>query len=168
MARRTKKNLPPKKKKEKPPIVWEWAAEGWTARIIDHPDDEGWALAMTRDGDDEPLLVVPWVMGRNKRDPKPLNEHDFRTQLKAAKDFRIRMENQRRARFRKSFTVHTDEDVAVTVVFDVQEDDFEPEGILTATDNLGEELARYSVAPSYRLTRATAQAWVSAGLPRPS
>ena len=64
------------------------------------------------DLDDEPLLVVPWVMGRNKKDPKSLNELDFRTQLKAARDFRIRMQNQRRAVFRKSFMVYSDADEA--------------------------------------------------------
>ena len=167
MARRAKKNLPPKKQKEKAPIVWEMAADGWSARIIDHPDDDGWALAMTRDGDDEPLLVVPWVMGRNKRDPKPLNELDFRTQLKAARDFYTRMQNQRRAVFRKSYTVYTDGDEAITVVFDVDQDDFEPQGILVATSPLGEELARFTVPPALKRTRSMAQRWVTAGLPHP-
>jgi len=167
MARRSKKNLPPAKQKEKAPIVWEMAADGWTACIIDNPNDDGWALAMTRDGDDEPLLVVPWVMGRNKKDPKSLNELDFRTQLKAARDFRIRMQNQRRAVFRKSFTVYSDDDVAITVVFDVDQDDFEPQGVLTATDALGDELARYTVAPGFRLTRSVARRWVGAGMVHP-
>lgn len=166
MARK-KKNLPPRKAKETVPIVWSWSGDGWTARIIDHPHDEGWALAMTRDGDDEPLQVVPWVMGRNKKDPKPLNEHDFRTQLKAAKDFLIRLENQRRSAFRRSFTVYTEADAAITVVFDVEQDDFEPEGVLTATDALGETLARQVVAPSFKLTRSKAQAWVSGGYAPP-
>jgi len=167
MARKTKKNLPPKKKKEKPPIVWEWSEPGWTARIIDHPDAEGWALAMTRDGDDEPVMVVPWIMGRNKKDPKPLNAHDFRTQLKAAKDFLLRRENQRRAVHRKSFSIYADDDSVVHVVFDIVPDDFEPEGVLTATDGQGEELARYTVPPSYQLTRSKAQQWVTSGMPAP-
>jgi len=166
MARK-KKNLPPKKKKEKPPVVWEWSGDGWTARIIDHPDDEGWALSMTRDGDDEPVQIVPWVMGRNKKDPKPLNEHDFRTQLKAAKDFLIRRENQRRAAFRKSFTVYTANDEPISVVFDVIPDEFEPEGVLTATDAMGDELARHTLPPGFKLTRTWAKAWVADGLPRP-
>lgn len=165
---RGKKNLPPKKQKEKPPIVWEMAADGWNAKIIDHPDDDGWALAMTRDGDDEPLLVVPWVMGRNKRDPKPLNELDFRTQVKAARDFYTRMQNQARAAFRRSYTVYTDDDQSVTVVFDVDQDDFEPQGILTATDPMGDELARFTVASGLKLSRAMAQRWVAAGLAHPS
>ena len=167
MSRRAKKNLPPPKQKEKAPIVWEMAADGWTARIVDHPDDDGWALAMTRDGDDEPMLVVPWVMGRNKKDPKSLNELDFRTQLKAARDFRIRMQNQRRAAFRKSFTVYSEHDEPVTVVFDVEPDDFEPQGVLTATDGLGEELARHTVAPGFQLTRSMARRWVGAGMVHP-
>ncbi|MBO87717.1 MAG: hypothetical protein CL927_20390 [Deltaproteobacteria bacterium] len=167
MAPRSKKNLPPKKQKEKAPIVWEMAADGWTARIIDHPDDDGWALAMTRDGDDEPLLVVPWVMGRNKKDPKPLNELDFRTQLKAARDFHTRMQNQNRAVFRKRFTVYSEHDEAVTVMFDVDQDDFEPQGILTASDSFGQELVRFTVPPALKLTRSMAQRWVAAGMPHP-
>jgi hypothetical protein len=167
MARRAKKNLPPPKLKEKAPIVWEMEAEGWTARIVDNPNDDGWALAMTRDGDDEPLLVVPWVMGRNKKDPKSLNELDFRTQLKAARDFRTRMHNQRRAAFRKSFTVYNAADEAITVVFDVDQDDFEPQGILSAIDAVGEALVRHIVAPGFRLTRSVARRWVAAGMVHP-
>ena len=123
---------------------------------------------MTRDGDDEPVMVVPWIMGRNKKDPKPLNALDFRTQLKAARDFLRRRENQRRAAHRKSFTVYTPEDASIHVVFDIIPDEFEPEGVLTATDDLGEELARYTVPPDFGLTRRKAQEWVAAGLPAPS
>ncbi len=162
-----KKNLPPPMKKEKAPLVWEWSEDGWTARIIDHPDDDGWALAMTRDGDDEPLLVVPWVMGRNKKDPKPLNEADFRTQLKAARDFRTRLMNQQRRAHRKSYLVYDRAEQPVSVVFDIDQDDFEPRGFLTAAGPIGEELARYEVPPGFQLTRTLASRWVEAGMPHP-
>ena len=166
MARK-KKNLPPKKKKEKPPLVTEWSGHGWSARVVDNEDGGGWALEMTRDGDDVPAMVVPWIMGRNKKDPKPLNEHDFTTQVKAANDLLIRREKQRRAAFRKSIPVYTEADERVRVVFDIDTDDFEPVGILTAEDDLGQELARYVVPPRWTLTRRFAQQWVAAGMPAP-
>ena len=31
-----------------------WRDNGWTARVIKNEDDEGWAVAMTRDGEVEP------------------------------------------------------------------------------------------------------------------
>jgi hypothetical protein len=74
------------------------------------------------------------------------------------------MENQQRARFRKRFTVYGEEDRAITVVFDVVLDAYEPEGLLIATDELGEELARNRVPQSFRLTRQKAQQWVQTGL----
>ena len=50
-----------------------WRDNGWTARVIKNEDDEGWAVAMTRDGEAEPALVGPWTMGRDKKNPKPLD-----------------------------------------------------------------------------------------------
>jgi hypothetical protein len=142
-----------------------WREKGWTAEIVKNEDDVGWALSMTRDGDDEPVLVVPWVMGRNKKDPKPLNKADFATQLKAARDFLQRSEHQRRTAFRKSIDVYTDDGI-VRVVFDIEPDDFEPTGLLVAMDVQGEELERVSCPPSTKLTRAMAEQWVKSGFRR--
>ena len=41
--------------------------------MIKNEDDEGWAVAMIKDGEPEPALVGPWTMGRDKRNPKPLD-----------------------------------------------------------------------------------------------
>ena len=49
-----------------------WQGNGWTARVIKNEDDDGWAVEMIKDGEQEPALVGPWTMGRNKKDPKPL------------------------------------------------------------------------------------------------
>ncbi len=46
-----------------------WKKSGWIARVIKNPDDDGWAVEMTRIGDDEPALVGPWTMGRDKKNP---------------------------------------------------------------------------------------------------
>ncbi len=144
-----------------------WQKRGWIARVVENEDGGGWALAMSREGDDEPVLVVPWVMGRNKKDPKPLNDADFRTQVKAARDFLTRSEHQRRTAFRKSYDVVDADGEFVRVVFDVQPDDFEPTGVLSAFDNLGRERARLTCAPHFRLTRDAARAWAAGGFESP-
>ena len=50
-----------------------WRDHGWTARVIKNNDDEGWAVEMIRQGEPEPALVGPWTMGRDKKNPKPLD-----------------------------------------------------------------------------------------------
>jgi hypothetical protein len=58
-----------------PPIYEDrlWKDDGWTARGIKNEDDEGWAVAMFKDSESEPALVGPWTMGRDKKNPKPLD-----------------------------------------------------------------------------------------------
>ena len=50
-----------------------WRDNGWTARVIKNEDDDGWAVEMIKDGEAEPALVGPWTMGRDKKNPKPLD-----------------------------------------------------------------------------------------------
>ncbi|MGF6805090.1 hypothetical protein OKW30_000216 [Paraburkholderia sp. Clong3] len=83
-----------------------WRDDGWTARVIKNEDDEGWAVEMIKDGEAEPALVGPCTMGRNKKDPKPL-------------------------------------------------------------DTFGEQLAQVQVAPSFKLSKASAAAWVENEFRRP-
>src|SRR3954451_13474485 len=63
-----------------------WCDDGWTARVIKNEDDEGWAVEMIKDGEAEPALVGPWTMGRNKKDPKPLDTSAFNTLVKTASE----------------------------------------------------------------------------------
>ena len=56
-----------------------WVQRGWTARVIKNNDDDGWAVEMILDGQPEPALVGPWTMGRDKKNPKPLNGNAFNT-----------------------------------------------------------------------------------------
>ena len=56
-----------------------WQGDGWTARVIKNDDDEGWAVAMIKDGEPEPALIGPWTMGRDKKNPKPLDTGAFST-----------------------------------------------------------------------------------------
>jgi hypothetical protein len=39
-----------------------WKDNGWTAQVIKNEEDDGWAVAMTPDGQVEPALVGPWTM----------------------------------------------------------------------------------------------------------
>ena len=61
-----------------------WADNGWTARVIKNEDDDGWAVATYLDGESEPALVGPWTMGRDKKNPKPLDVSAFHTLVKTA------------------------------------------------------------------------------------
>jgi len=62
-----------------------WRDDGWTAKVIENEDDEGWAVAMIKDGEQEPALVGPWTMGRDKKNPKPLDANAFGTLVKVSK-----------------------------------------------------------------------------------
>jgi len=75
-----------------------WQDNGWTATVIKNDDDEGWAVAMTRHGESEPALVGPWTMGRDKKNPKPLDTNAFNTLVKTASEVIRRHEQQEHAR----------------------------------------------------------------------
>src|ERR1700747_2780250 len=78
-----------------------WRDNGWTARIIKNEDDEGWAVEMIKDGEAEPALVGPWTMGRDKKNPKPLDAAAFNTLVKTASEVLRRHEQQLRALLHK-------------------------------------------------------------------
>src|SRR5688572_33086844 len=91
-----------------PPIIQEprlWRKDGWTARVIKNEDDDGWAVEMTREGDPEPALVGPWTMGRDKKNPKPLDQSAFTVLIKTASEVIRRAEQHRRAQLHKSVAV---------------------------------------------------------------
>lgn len=144
-----------------------WASDGWTARVRKNEDDEGWAVAMTRDGDAEPVLVSPWTMGRDKKNPKPLNFTDFKTLLKGARDVLTRHEAQARAQRHRSVTVPGGAGGPVRVDLDIAADEDDPHAILTAWSDDGEKLAEQRVAAGYKLAVASANRWVSGGFGEP-
>src|SRR3954467_1629638 len=84
-----------------------WRDDGWTARVIKNEDDEGWAVAMIKDGEPEPALVGPWTMGRDKKNPKPLDTNAFNTLVKTASEVLRRHEQQLYALLHKSTVVTT-------------------------------------------------------------
>ena len=143
-----------------------WRDNGWTARVIKNDDDEGWAVAMYLVGQSEPALVGPWTMGRDKKNPKPLDTNAFNTLVKTAREVIRRHEQHLQATLHKQITV----DVGgqrVQVNLDIEPDEESPSATLTALDAGGDPLARVAVSPSFKLDRASASAWVEGGFARP-
>ena len=136
-----------------------WRDDGWSALIIKNEDDDGWAVAMTRDGEAEPALVGPWTMGRDKRNPKPLDGSAFITLVKTAAEFVRRREQQLHASLHQSLVVSA-RSARVSVSLDIVPDDDNPYGLLSAHDEHGERLAQQRVSPGFKLNRASAAAWV--------
>lgn len=143
-----------------------WRDNGWTAQVIKNEDDDGWAVAMLKDGEPEPALVGPWTMGRDKKNPKPLDGSAFSTLVKTANEFVRRHEQQLHAQLHQSITVHAAMG-AVTVYLDITPDEDNPSATLRAEDEGGDTLAEVRVAPSFKLNRSSALAWVDGGFAKP-
>ena len=143
-----------------------WRDDGWTARVIKNDDDEGWAVEMIKDGEPEPALVGPWTMGRDKRNPKPLDTAAFLTLVKTAAEVIRRHEQHAHATLHKRVTV-TSGDARFDVTLDIVADDDDPYATLSAIDAFGETVASVRVGAGYRLTAKTASAWVDGGCRRP-
>lgn len=130
-----------------------WRRDGWTARVIKNEDDDGWAVEMTRHGDAEPALVGPWTMGRDKKNPKPLDQSAFTTLVKTAKEIIRRHEQHAHARLHRAIAYLNDDDVRVRADLDIVPDDDDPHAILACfNDATGEELRRGRVATNFRLS----------------
>lgn len=142
-----------------------WRNKGWTARVIKNEDDEGWAVAMIKDGESEPALVGPWTMGRDKKNPKPLDANAFATLVKTASEVLRRHEHHLHALYHQKITVTT-EAGPVSVTLDIVPDDDDPHALLAAHDAAGEELAQVRVASGFKLNKASASAWIDAGFRR--
>jgi hypothetical protein len=146
-----------------------WRDDGWTARVIKNEDDEGWAVEMTRDGEREPALVGPWTMGRDKKNPKPLDANAFHTLVKTAHEVRRRHEQHLQATLhRKVFVTHAGTDITVTL--DIVPDEEHPYALLGAQATRHRDqpaLAQVRVAASFRLNEASAMAWIEDGFRQP-
>jgi hypothetical protein len=143
-----------------------WRDNGWTAEVIKNEDDDGWAVAMTPQGQSEPALVGPWTMGRDKKNPKPLDTAAFNTLVKTAHEVVRRHEQQLHAQLHKAVDLDTDEG-RVRVTLDIVPDEDDPYATLAATDSAGDQLAQVRVAPGFKLTASSAQAWMESGFQRP-
>jgi hypothetical protein len=143
-----------------------WSDERWTARVIKNEDDDGWAVAMFLDGQAEPALVGPWTMGRDKKNPKPLDVGAFNTLVKTASEVIRRSEQQRHAELNKNVNVTVD-GRRLRVALAIVPDEEGATATLRATDEYGEELACVPVPPTFRLNVASAETWVASGFEKP-
>ena len=143
-----------------------WSDERWTAQVIKNEDDDGWAVSMTLRGESEPALVGPWTMGRDKKNPKPLDVSAFNTLVKTASEVVRRHEQQLHAQLNKNLIITTAQGQRVRVFLSIVPDDEGATASLTAEDELGETLARASVPPTFKLTAASAAVWVEGGFER--
>jgi hypothetical protein len=144
-----------------------WSDERWTARVIKNEDDDGWAVAMMLHGESEPALVGPWTMGRNKKDPKPLDVTAFHTLVKTADEVIRRHEQQLHAQLNRNVSVTTDDGRRIRVALAIVPDDEGATASLSAEDEFGDELARVAVSPAFALNVRSAQEWVVSGFARP-
>jgi hypothetical protein len=140
-----------------------WKADGWTARVLKNEDDEGWAVEMTCDGETEPALVGPWTMGRDKKNPKPLDVSAFATLVKTANEILARHAQQRRAQLHRSVTTVTAGGARVRVDLDVIPDEDDPHAMITVFDQAGATLTRSRVAAGFKLTSESARTWIEEG-----
>ena len=131
-----------------------WVQRGWTARVIKNEDDDGWAVEMILDGQPEPALIGPWTMGRDKKNPKPLDGNAFNTLVKTASEVVLRHEQQLQALLHKTITV-------------VVRNEDDPHALLSAHDQDGAQLAKVMVRPDFKLNPASADAWIASGYGRP-
>ena len=146
-----------------------WRDEGWTARVVKNEDDDGWAVEMTKDGEQEPALVGPWTMGRDKKNPKPLDATAFSTLVKTAHEVRRRHEQHLHALMHKKVIVSSG-DGGIVVTLDIVVGDESPSALLAARSALepdGAPLAEVRVDTSFKLTVASARAWIDDGYRRP-
>jgi len=143
-----------------------WRDNGWTARVIKNNDDDGWAVEMIRHGEPEPALVGPWTMGRDKKNPKPLDTAAFNTLVKTAAEVVRRHEQHLHAVLHKEVLVRAAAG-PIRVTLDIVPDDDDPHALLAALDAGGDTLAQVRVAAGFKLSAASAEAWIDGGYARP-
>jgi hypothetical protein len=143
-----------------------WRDNGWTARVIKNNDDDGWAVEMIKDGEPEPALTGPWTMGRDKKNPKPLDSAAFNTLVKTAAEVVRRHEQHLQALHHKEVAVMVASG-RISVTLDIVADEDDPHALLAAVDSAGEQLAQLRVPAGFKLNAASARAWIDGEFRRP-
>lgn len=143
-----------------------WRKNGWTARVIKNEDDDGWAVEIRKAGIPEPVLISPWVMGRDKKTPKPFDGPAFATFVKTASEVLDRSARQHDAAMKKRVDVAWD-GRWYAVFLEQVADEYEPHAILSATDDQKQTVASFRVAANFKFTRDVANTWAQRGFPEP-
>ncbi len=144
-----------------------WQGNGWTAKVIKNEDDEGWAVAMIKDGEPEPALVGPWTMGRDKKNPKPLDVSAFHTLVKTASEVLRRHEQQLHAMLHKQLWV-TVEGVEYKVTMEIVPDEEHPFAKLAAFNGDGELVGSVRTSAGFKLSGTSAAKWIENDFRDPS
>ena len=105
-------------------------------------------------------------MGRDKKNPKPLDTNAFNTLVKTAHEVVRRHEQHLQA------TLHKQVDVSAgsahyTVTLDIVADEFDPHALLSAADGDGQQVAQVKVSAGFKLNTASALRWAESGFARP-
>jgi hypothetical protein len=143
-----------------------WRKNGWTARVIKNEDDDGWAVEIHRDGLAEPALISPWVMGRDKKNPKPFDGPAFATFVKTASEVLDRSARQRDQSLNKKLAIAW-EGRWYDVRLELVPDEYEPHALLSAVDDAGSTVAKYRVSAALKFNRDVANDWVRGGFKEP-
>jgi hypothetical protein len=105
-------------------------------------------------------------MGRDKKNPKPLDVSAFHTLVKTANEVLRRHEQQLHAQLNRNVTV-TSDGRRIRVALNIVPDEEGATASLVAEDEFGEELGRAAVAPAFRLDVNAALAWITSGFDKP-
>ena len=133
-----------------------WHRDGWTARVIQNEDgDGGWAVSMQRDGDPEPVLTGPWTMGRDKKNPKPLDVNAFHTLVKTANDVLARHAQRAKDATHKHFVFTREGGQRVRAEWDLAGSEDDPHARLVCVDDItGEPIRDERVPVNFKLSAA--------------
>lgn len=140
----------------------QWSEDGWTASIVPNQDGDGWAVQVRREGESEPVLLAPWLTERDSAEPRPLDQPAFNALVKTAAGTLERQVRQMHASLHKRVAL-TLGSARWEVTLELVPDEYDPHGLLRAVDGSGECVARERVLPDFKLTTATARAWIEAG-----
>ncbi|MBL8957030.1 MAG: hypothetical protein JNK82_40025 [Myxococcaceae bacterium] len=143
-----------------------WRKNGWTARVVRNEDGDGWAVEIHKKGISEPALVSPWVMGRDKVNPKPFDSNAFATFVKTASEVLDRSARQRDQALKKKLAIAW-EGRWYDVTLELVPDEYEPYSVLAAVDDSGATVASHRVDAKLAFNRDFANAWVRGGFQAP-
>jgi hypothetical protein len=99
-------------------------------------------------------------MGRDKKNPKPLDASAFSTLVKTASEILMRHEQHLHAMFHQKISVSSPSGW-IDVRLDIVPDEDDPHAWLGAYGANEEELARVRVEAGFKLNNASANAWIN-------
>jgi hypothetical protein len=106
-------------------------------------------------------------MGRDKKNPKPLDSTAFRTLVKTASEVLRRHEQQLHAQLHKTLWITTPDGLQVKVMLDIVPDEDHPYAMLSAFDEDGEQLGQVRTSASFKLSNSSALEWIERDYRKP-